>query len=124
MRRVRRSEFESAYVRLYETGELAQRVERALAALADCTLCPRECHINRLEDKFAVCKTGRYAMVSSSFAHFGEEDCLRGRRGSGTIFFSWCNLRCVFCQNYDISREGCGRLAGPEELAARSEEHT
>jgi len=118
MRRVRRSEFESAYVRLYETGELAQRAERALAALADCTLCPRECHINRLEDKFAVCKTGRYALVSSSFAHFGEEDCLRGRRGSGTIFFSWCNLRCVFCQNYDISWEGGGRPAGPEELAA------
>ncbi len=113
-----RSEFEPAYLRLHASGELARRVERALAALADCTLCPRDCHVNRLADKFAVCKTGRYAVVSSHFAHFGEEDCLRGWNGSGTIFFSWCNLRCVFCQNYDISWEGGGRGARPEELAA------
>ena len=112
-----RSTFEPAYLRLHESGELAQRVERGLAALADCTLCPRDCHVDRLADRFAVCKTGRYAMVSSYFAHFGEEDCLRGRRGSGTVFFSWCNLRCVFCQNYDISWEGGGQSAGPEDLA-------
>ena len=60
--------------------------------------------VNRLADKTAACKTGRYAQVASYFAHFGEEDCLRGWRGSGTIFFSMCNLRCVFCQNYDISQ--------------------
>ena len=115
---VKRSEFEPAYLRLFETGELRQRVERALEALADCTMCPRDCHVNRLADKFAVCKTGRYAVVSSHFAHFGEEDCLRGWKGSGTIFFSWCNLRCVFCQNYDISWEGGGQGTRPEELAA------
>ncbi len=110
--------FVPAYLRLYESGELARRVERALALLSDCTVCPRDCHVNRLADKFAVCKTGRYAVVSSAFAHFGEENCLRGWNGSGTIFFSWCNLRCVFCQNYDISWDGGGRSTRPEELAA------
>ncbi|MFQ5778404.1 MAG: radical SAM protein [Terriglobia bacterium] len=114
---LRRRELEPAYLRLSESGELAQRVERALALLADCTLCPRDCHVNRLADSFAVCKTGRYALVGSHFAHFGEEDCLRGWNGSGTIFFSWCNLRCVFCQNYDISWEGAGLGTRPEELA-------
>ncbi len=84
--------------------ELHRRAERALATLADCRACPRDCGVNRLEDKWAACKTGRYAVVSSHFAHFGEEDCLRGWRGSGTVFFGHCNLRCVFCQNYDISQ--------------------
>jgi len=111
-------QFEPAYLRLYQSGELAQRVERARNLLADCTLCPRNCHVNRLEDRFGVCKTGRYAVVSSYFQHFGEEDCLRGWRGSGTIFFAWCNLRCVFCQNYDISWQGGGRAVKPDEVAA------
>lgn len=114
---MRRKEFVPAYVSTFQTGELERRVERALALLADCTACPRDCHVNRLEDHFAVCKTGRYAVVSSAFPHFGEEDCLRGSRGSGTIFFSWCNLRCVFCQNYDISWKGGGHRVTPEELA-------
>jgi putative pyruvate formate lyase activating enzyme len=118
MRRRIRTEFEPAYLSLFESGELTQRVERALALLADCTLCPRDCHVNRRADKFAVCKTGRYAVVSSAFAHFGEENCLRGWNGSGTIFFSWCNLRCVFCQNFDISWQGGGCPVAPEELAA------
>jgi putative pyruvate formate lyase activating enzyme len=73
--------------------------------------------VDRLNDKTGVCKTGRYAMVSSYFPHFGEEDCLRGTRGSGTLFFSWCNLRCVFCQNYDISWLGEGQTTLPGELA-------
>ncbi len=114
---IERRRFEPAYVRLYESGELERRVERALAKLADCRLCPRDCGVNRLENKFAVCKTGRHAVVSSYFAHFGEEDCLRGTRGSGTIFFGWCNLRCVFCQNYETSWLGEGRAAPPEKLA-------
>ncbi|MDK1045210.1 MAG: radical SAM protein [Anaerolineales bacterium] len=70
-----------------------------------------------MADKTAACKTGRYARVSSHFAHFGEEDCLRGWHGSGTIFFSMCNLRCVFCQNYDISQAGEGEETEPERLA-------
>jgi putative pyruvate formate lyase activating enzyme len=115
--RMPRSEFAPAYLRAWQSGELARKVEEALAALEDCTLCPRDCHVNRLADKFAVCRTGRYALVGSYGPHFGEEDCLRGTRGSGTIFFSWCNLRCVFCQNYDLSWQGEGAGARPEELA-------
>jgi putative pyruvate formate lyase activating enzyme len=85
-------------------SELHDRATAAIGALEDCTACPRDCHVNRLENRWSACKTGRYALVSSAFPHFGEEDCLRGWRGSGTIFFSHCNLRCVFCQNYDISQ--------------------
>lgn len=117
MSRIRRSEFVPAYLHLDESEELKRRVAEAVAALEDCTLCPRDCHVNRLADKYAVCKTGRYAVVSSHFPHHGEEDCLRGTKGSGTIFFSWCNLRCVFCQNYEISWQGAGQGARPEELA-------
>ena len=95
--------FEPAYLQL-PPGELRRRADEAVAALADCRLCPRDCGVNRLEGKWAACKTGRYAVVSSAFAHFGEEDCLRGWRGSGTVFFGHCNLRCKFCQNFDISQ--------------------
>jgi putative pyruvate formate lyase activating enzyme len=111
-----RAGFQPAYMALWRSGELSRRVELSLKKLADCTLCPRNCHVNRIEDKAQVCKTGRYATVSSYFAHFGEESCLRGRFGSGTIFFSWCNLRCVFCQNYEISWLGEGRTVKPQEL--------
>jgi putative pyruvate formate lyase activating enzyme len=109
--------FQPAYLRLYESGELGRRVERALRLLESCTACPRHCRVNRLADRFAVCKTGRYAVVSSYFAHFGEEDCLRGWKGSGTIFLSGCNLRCVFCQNFDISWELRGAPTPPQKLA-------
>jgi putative pyruvate formate lyase activating enzyme len=87
------------------SDELDARAARAVAMLADCRACPRDCGVNRLEDRWAACKTGRYGAVSSWFPHFGEEDCLRGWNGSGTIFFTHCNLRCVFCQNYDISQD-------------------
>ncbi len=97
------SGFRPAYHSL-GSAELHRRAERAIATLADCRACPRDCGVNRLEGKWAACKTGRYAIVSSHFAHFGEEDCLRGWRGSGTIFFGHCNLRCVFCQNFAISQ--------------------
>jgi putative pyruvate formate lyase activating enzyme len=112
---------EPAYLSLYRSGELALRVERALASLETCRVCPRNCDVNRLADKYAFCKTGRYAVVGSYFAHFGEEDCLRGWNGSGTIFFSHCNLRCVFCQNYDISQAAKVsevRGSSPDEIAA------
>jgi putative pyruvate formate lyase activating enzyme len=110
--------FEPVYLRTYPRGELARRVARALKLLQSCTACPRNCRVNRLEDKFAVCKTGRHAVVSSHFPHHGEEDCLRGWKGSGTIFFTGCNLRCVFCQNFDISWQVRGTPAPPRELAA------
>jgi putative pyruvate formate lyase activating enzyme len=112
-----RTTFQPAYLALWRSGELARRVERSLAKLEDCVLCPRDCHANRLADKFAVCRVGRYAYVASHFPHFGEEDCLRGTRGSGTIFFSGCNLRCVFCQNFDISWRLEGEVATPGRLA-------
>jgi len=102
-----------ASLRLYESGELTERVNRALLALRSCEVCPRDCRVNRLEDRFAVCKTGRHAVVASYFPHFGEEDCLRGCKGSGTIFFSGCNLRCVFCQNFGISWRLQGAPAPP-----------
>jgi len=112
--------FRPAYLHL-RSGELADRADRAIRALADCRACPRDCRVNRLEAKWAACKTGRHAVVSSAFAHLGEEDCLRGWRGSGTIFFAHCNLRCVFCQNFDISqavRPGPATPGTPPELIA------
>jgi len=110
--------FEPAYLHLHRCGELLPRVERALELLRSCRACPRHCRVNRLDDKFAVCRTGRYATVSSYSPHHGEEDCLRGWRGSGTIFLSGCNLRCVFCQNFDISWQLHGSPAPPGKLAA------
>ena len=101
-----------AYLELGQ-NRFRERVKRALAALKECRACPRDCGVNRLEDKWAACKTGRHAVVSSYFPHFGEEDCLRGWNGSGTIFFSHCNLRCVFCQNYEISQAIKPGLAVP-----------
>lgn len=105
------------YIRLYESGELEKRAERALADLEKCRVCPWDCEVNRLQNQKKVCRTGRYARVASYFPHFGEEDCLRGWKGSGTIFFAWCNLRCVFCQNYDISQTEAGFEVRPEQLA-------
>jgi len=110
-------DFEAAYMALYRSGELQARAQAAVAGLAHCTVCPRDCGVDRLADKTATCKTGRYANVSSYFPHMGEEDPLRGWRGSGTIFFSMCNLRCVFCQNYDISQVRSGAESPPEQLA-------
>ena len=104
-----------------DASALAERAARAVAELADCRICPRDCSVNRLENRWAACKTGRYAVVSSAFPHFGEEDCLRGWNGSGTIFFGHCNLRCVFCQNYDISqaiKPGTAAGSPPAAIAA------
>ena len=98
-------------------GEIASRVKAGLAELAECRACPRNCGVNRLKNETRVCNTGRHAIVSSAFAHRGEEDCLRGTRGSGTIFFGMCNLRCVFCQNWDISQERDGRAMNARGIA-------
>jgi putative pyruvate formate lyase activating enzyme len=107
-----------AYVALLAGGELARRVEAAYRHLEDCDLCARYCRINRRRTiKGAACRTGERAVVNSFGPHHGEEDPLRGSHGSGTIFFSWCNLRCVFCQNWEISQKGFGREVEPEELA-------
>jgi len=110
-------DFEPAYMKLFWTGELYRRSRAGLRHLKSCKVCPRDCEVDRLNDEWALCKTGRYAWVSSPFPHFGEEDCLRGLNGSGTIFFSACNLKCVFCQNFEISQDRDGVEAQPETLA-------
>ena len=109
--------FEPAYLRLQRSGELANRVAAGLRELEDCCACPRNCPVNRMADETKTCHTGRYSRVASAFAHFGEEDCLRGWHGSGTIFFSLCNLHCVFCQNWDISQKSVGGEWTPERIA-------
>ena len=109
--------FEPAYLETWRRGLLPGKVEDGLAELARCEACPRNCRIDRMADERRVCHTGRHAVVSSAFAHFGEEDCLRGWRGSGTIFFGFCNLRCVFCQNWEISQRESGRELPAESIA-------
>jgi putative pyruvate formate lyase activating enzyme len=110
--------FTPAYLKL-SLEEIDRRAKEAVESLAECRVCPRDCKVDRLADKTAACYTGRYARVSSHFAHFGEEDCLRGRYGSGTIFFALCNLRCVFCQNWDISQIKTGGMITPPHQLAR-----
>ena len=99
--------------------EVRRRARRALDGLKSCRACPRDCGVNRLDGHWSACKTGRFAVVTSAFPHLGEEDCLRGRNGSGTIFFGHCNLRCAFCQNIDISQGLRPQVAGthPRDLA-------
>jgi len=110
--------FQPAYLTLLQNNQLQARAEQAYEHMADCDLCARYCHVNRFETiRAAVCRTGILALVNSYGAHHGEEDPLRGTRGSGTIFFSWCSLRCLFCQNWEISQKGTGREVEPEELA-------
>lgn len=113
-----RAGFQPAYLALWRSGELRRRADAALAGLAECRLCPRQCAVDRRDTPGTVCRTGRHAEVSSYFAHSGEEDCLRGRRGSGTIFFTHCNLGCAFCQNYSTSHLGDGGPASATGLAA------
>ncbi|NLF13823.1 MAG: radical SAM protein [Anaerolineaceae bacterium] len=111
--------FEPAYVALLRSGELKRRAAEAYARLEACDICARECGANRrLGAEKAGCHTGDRALVSSYGPHFGEEEPLVGRGGSGTIFFTWCNLRCQFCQNHDISQGGQGHEVEPEDLAA------
>lgn len=109
---------EPAYLKLHRSGELAERARLGHRHLHDCDLCARYCHLDRLKSlRGAVCRTGERARLACFGPHHGEEDCLRGRRGSGTIFFSWCNLRCVYCQNWEISWKGEGNEVSAEELA-------
>ena len=111
-----------SYVPVYRdalsSGLLKEKIQKAYDIIRDCTLCPRKCRVNRMDGKTGICKTGVNARVSSYNSHFGEEAPLVGSRGSGTIFFTHCNLLCIFCQNYDISHEGYGREISTEQLAA------
>jgi putative pyruvate formate lyase activating enzyme len=108
---------EPGYRELLATSELENRIEQAAGLLSECTVCPRACRVNRLDDEPGFCKTGIRAKVSSYGPHFGEEPELVGRSGSGTIFISNCNLACGFCQNYEISQCGHGDEVSAEDLA-------
>jgi putative pyruvate formate lyase activating enzyme len=107
----------AAYLELYHSGKLKERVDAAVSLLESCSICPRSCGVNRLAGDAGKCRTSHEAMVSSYGPHFGEEAPLVGRHGSGTIFFTNCNLRCLFCQNYSISQLGEGQKVSEEELA-------
>jgi putative pyruvate formate lyase activating enzyme len=107
-----------AYIQLLESGELHQRVAAAYPHLSICDVCALKCPVDRRTGKLGACKTGELVKISSYGPHLGEEDPLRGWRGSGTIFFTRCNLRCQYCQNHDISQTDAGCETEPEELAA------
>jgi putative pyruvate formate lyase activating enzyme len=94
----------ASYLKLLASGKLTERVTDLEALLARCTICPRDCLNNRLNNELAACYSGRLPIVSSYTAHFGEEPALVGQHGAGNIFFGNCNLRCVYCQNYQISQ--------------------
>ncbi len=106
-----------SYINLFSSGELRRRVDRAREIITCCTLCPHECRVDRTAGERGKCRSGEKPVVSSFHAHMGEESCLVGRNGSGTIFFTNCNLACVFCQNYDISQLGYGDEVSFERLA-------
>lgn len=106
-----------SYFRLYASGELRERAEQLRALLTDCTVCPRECHVNRVAGRIGKCRSTAEVVISSVSPHFGEEPPLVGYGGSGTIFFTNCNLWCLFCQNYDISHLKQGLIIRKDELA-------
>jgi putative pyruvate formate lyase activating enzyme len=108
--------FLPSYISLHEKGELAQRIQLLEEFLKECRLCPRGCRVNRLDGELGVCQAGSELIVSSAFPHFGEEPPLVGYHGSGTIFLTHCNLRCLFCQNYDISHLGNGERMTTSDL--------
>jgi len=105
------------YLKLIETGEMEGRIKKFYKILKKCELCPRKCYVNRLKGEMGICKAGKKITVSSFFPHFGEESVLVGNHGSGTIFLSKCNLRCVYCQNYEISHLGVGKEFSEKEVA-------
>lgn len=112
------TELYPAYRNLLDDGRLAKRVVEAYQHLSICDVCAWECPVDRRAGKLGVCRTGELARVSSYGPHYGEESPLSGTRGSGTIFFTRCNLRCQYCQNHDISQTSSGYDVEPQQLAA------
>ncbi|MCF8336326.1 MAG: hypothetical protein K9H65_06975, partial [Bacteroidales bacterium] len=110
-------QFSPVYLKTFKTGELKNKIIEAEDNLEWCTLCPQHCKINRFYSRNGKCRSGTLPIVTSFNPHFGEESPLVGRNGSGTIFFTNCNLKCVFCQNCDISQFGYGKEISFEELA-------
>jgi putative pyruvate formate lyase activating enzyme len=110
--------FEPGYLKLHKTGELQKRADQLWAIVEECRLCPRQCGVNRLEGESGFCRSpGVTLLVSAFHPHYGEEKPLVGSGGSGTIFITHCNLRCVFCQNWEISQRGRGAVCELEDLA-------
>ncbi|MDI6402026.1 radical SAM protein, partial [Balneolaceae bacterium ANBcel3] len=110
--------FEPSYLKLHESGELEKRAEALWEIMRSCRLCPRQCGVNRRRGSSGFCRApGRQLYISSATPHFGEERPLVGRGGSGTVFFTHCNLRCVFCQNWEISQLGRGEQRSVRDLA-------
>lgn len=109
--------FTPSYIRLHQTGELRRRGKSLWNMMASCTICPRECRVNRLDGETGLCGASSKVRVASFHPHFGEEEPLVGQYGSGTIFFTHCTLRCVFCINWEISQGGQGYDYSVEDLA-------
>lgn len=105
------------YLKTYNQGSLDKKIVHLKNLLKRCRLCPRECRVERLKGKRGFCGAAQEIRLSAVFAHFGEESCLVGTQGSGTIFFSYCNLKCSFCQNYEISHIAEGRDINPQDLS-------
>jgi len=110
--------WEPFYLETHRQGRLQEKIAAASEILSQCNLCPRNCLVDRHHGERGLCRTGDLPVVSSFNPHFGEEDPLVGQRGSGTIFFTHCNLYCIFCQNYEISHGGEGEEIAIEDLAA------
>lgn len=108
---------EPSYITSHKNGRLKKASAAARSLLESCEICPRRCKVNRLKDKRGYCRTGRHSVVYSYMAHRGEEPPLSGSRGSGTIFFSNCNMSCVYCQNFDFSQKGAGKEISASDLA-------
>ncbi|MFC2051318.1 radical SAM protein [Chloroflexota bacterium] len=113
--------FEPGYIALYRSGELERRAEALEARLGSCDICPRECGVNRLEGKTGFCHSARPPLVSTVCAHHGEEPVISGSRGSGTVFFGNCNMRCVYCQNHQISQNWTKQQAKEMDYRALAE---
>jgi len=114
---MRRDDFKAAYLAAYEKGLFPEIIRKASGMLEKCSVCPRRCGVDRTRGETGFCRSGDLPEISSYGPHFGEERPLVGRRGSGTIFMTWCNLGCIFCQNYSISRLGEGSRISFDDLS-------
>jgi len=111
------NKYSPSYIKLYESGELDRRAQILKERLKSCIVCPHHCKVNRLENQRGFCRAGADMVIDGHGPHFGEEDVLVGKHGSGTIFFSYCTMQCVFCQNCEISQYGEGYEVSPGELS-------
>ena len=106
-----------SYLKSFNNSTLKTRINQAYKLLESCTICPRKCKVDRINDKKGFCKVGLEPVVCSFMPHHGEEPPISGTKGSGTIFFSFCNLKCVYCQNHHFSQEGAGEIVSIEKLS-------